>query len=229
MYLLSDYYNFIATLTGASDVGALMDFDAATSVQSGTGSTIRLTLDLGSAKRVGAFWIKTDAANYALQSSDNGSTWVTRAMRTADAFRMLTVAVTSRYWRFNFSGQTTVSEVILGEMGYLFNKPKTRPTNSEQLPAVENLAWQKWDKSVVVIKRPSPQPVTTFRWGGLPQSEYETLRTLFRQRPDLVVFPRPEVEPDQFYRARFGPQFQFQPNIVPALGYTGGIELRRVA
>ena len=230
MYLLTKSEtlnaNVSATFTGAADTGNIIDSDRTTTAETANRSP-NLTINLGVRKVIDALWLNGEnLQDYDLQASNNNITYTdihTGETVTDGRYSFLTFQNTTayRYWRLAFSQRGAsdpnyrVGEVFLMRLLLDLNTDEKRPLHYRpSIPRDGVVAYETYNQNLVQYNTEGSEKTTlTFQWEYLDNDVADALEALWKgppHAPVLMVYPRPDAEPDKIYIVKWKPEFGFK-------------------
>ena len=236
MYLLTPPHTLedydAVTLSGVSrsDVGAVIDTDLTTYVDTATLAPI-FTVDFGNnnPKRVDSIFIKGENLNnYTLYGSNTSVTDTSNQLGVAmavpshgNAFQTFTNLDAYRYFRLEFSARQSsdpayrLHEINLCKLLLDLNSDSKRPLHYRpSIPRTGVVAYSTYNNRTVQYNSEGDEKtVLTFEWANLDADVAAELESLWKgppHAPELTVYVRPNEAPGEIYLARWNPEFGFK-------------------
>ena len=216
--------NISAVLSGVSDAGSAIDGRYDTYVETANATPV-LDIDLGSAKVIDAIWLKVgNVDSYTVSVSNDNRTF--SVLKTAEAvssdgysYLNFINSTAYRYWRLGLTrapgaAKCEVYEVLLMRVLLDLNTDEKRPLHYQNMTSpVAGVTYSTYNQRVVQYQS-SQQGIRTltFGWESLDEESVDALERLWKgppYAPVLTVYPRPDGERGEIYRAKWGASFGF--------------------
>ena len=230
MYLLTKSETLASgvtvTFTSGLNTGNIIDGDRTTSAETADRAP-NLTVDLGARKIIDALWLEGEnLQDYDLRASNNNITYTdihTGETVTDGRYSFLTFQNTAsyRYWRLAFSQRGAsdpnyrVTEVFLMRLLLDLNTDEKRPLHYRpSIPRTGAVAYDTYNGHTVQYNSEGEEKVVlAFEWQHLDSEVADVLEALWKgpdHAPELIVYPRPNVEPRDIYLAKWKEEFGFK-------------------
>ena len=248
-YTLEDYDAVTLSGVSSSDVGAVIDTDLTTYVDTATLAPV-FTVDFGAgrSKVVDAIFIKGENLNnYTLYGSNTSVTDTSNQLGVAmavpshgNAFQTFSNTQKYRYFRLSFSARGSndpharIHEIFLMRLLLDLNTDEKRPLHYRpSIPRDGVVAYETYNKNLVQYNTEGEEKTTlTFQWEHLDNDVADALEALWQgppHAPELTIYPRPNAEPDKIYIAKWNPEFGFKfTGPFSALGKSGQVVFEEI-
>ena len=214
------------TFTNGADIGNIIDGDRTTSAETADRDP-NLTIDLGTRKVIDALWLEgANLKDYDLKASNNNINFndIETDITVTDgrhSFLTFTNTQAYRYWRLAFSQRRRsdpnyrIYEVFLMRLLLDLNTAADRPYRcTPSKPRTGVVAYETYNGRVVQYNSGEREKtVLTFEWQNLSEAMANSLESLWKgppYAPELTVYPRPDVEASEIFRAKWDREFGFE-------------------
>ena len=236
MYLLTpphtlDDYDAV-TLSGvsSSDVGAVIDTDLTTYVDTATLAPV-FTVDFGAggSKVVDAIFIKGENLNnYTLYGSNTSVTDTSNQLGVAmavpshgNAFQTFTNLDAYRYFRLEFSARDAsdphyrIHEIFFMSLLLDLNTDEDRPLDYQpSIPRTGAVAYNVYNGNTVQYNSEGDEKtVLKCEWANLDADVAAELESLWKgppHAPEITLYRRPNTAPGEIYVAKWNSEFGFK-------------------
>ena len=214
------------SFTGAANADSIIDGNVTTVVETADREPV-LNIDLGSRKVVDAIFIKGEnLQDYDISASNNNNTFTdletgVTVPAHGNSFVTFTNTTAYRYWRLSFSQRGAsdpnyrIYEVFLMRLLLDLNTDEKRPLHYRpSIPRDGVVAYETYNQNLVQYNTEGEEKTTlTFQWEYLDNDVADALEALWKgppHAPVLMVYPRPDAEPDKIYIVKWKPEFGFK-------------------